>query len=83
LELWGRRRMNFIGNIGMAIGWLLIAFAQNPAMIIYGRITEGFTRSLLATSLTVIIQTFFNVTILKPLAFTTGFIAMTHPLNFV
>jgi len=56
MELRGRRLMNFIGNIGMAIGWLLIAFAQNPAMLIYGRITEGFSRSILATSLTVIIQ---------------------------
>jgi MFS family permease len=83
MELWGRRRMNFIGNIGMVIGWLLIVFAQNPAMIIYGRITEGFTRSLLATTLTVIIQAFFNNTILKPLAFTTTSIAMTHTLNFV
>jgi len=52
--------MNVIGNIGMAIGWLLIAFAQNPAMIIYGRITEGFSRSLLATSYVVISQTFFQ-----------------------
>jgi hypothetical protein len=28
-------------------------------------------------------KTFFNVTILKPLAFTTSSIAMTHTLNFV
>jgi hypothetical protein len=47
--------MNMIGNIGVTIGFLLIAFAQNPAMIIYGRITYGFSRSLLATSLAVII----------------------------
>jgi hypothetical protein len=32
--------MNFIGNIGMVIGWLLIVFAQNPAMLICGRIAE-------------------------------------------
>jgi MFS family permease len=55
--------MNFIANIGMATGWLLIAFAQNPAMLVYGRITEGFSRGLLATSLTVIIQTFFKDTL--------------------
>jgi len=83
MELWGRRLMNMIGNIGMIIGCLLIAFAQNPAMIIYGRITEGFSRSLLATSLAVIIQTFFKDTLLKTLAFTTSSIAMTRPLNFV
>jgi MFS family permease len=52
--------MNVVGNIGMAIGWLLIAFAQNPTMLIYGRITEGFSRSLLATSYAVISQTFFQ-----------------------
>jgi len=63
MELRGRRLMNIIGNIGMAIGWLLIAFAQNPAMLIYGRITEGISESLLATCLTVIIQTFFKDTL--------------------
>jgi MFS family permease len=52
--------MNVIGNVGMAIGWLLIAFAQNPAMLLCGRITEGFSRSVLATSFAVISQTFFQ-----------------------
>jgi MFS family permease len=52
--------MKVIGNIGMAIGWLLIAFAQNPAMIIYGRITEGFARSVMVTSFAVISQIFFQ-----------------------
>jgi hypothetical protein len=75
--------MNYFGNIGMTIGWLLIAFAQNPTMIIYGRITEGFSRSVMATSLTVIIQTFFEDTLLKSLAFTANSIAMIRPLNFV
>jgi len=75
--------MNFIGNIGMIIGWLLIAFAQNPAMIIYGRITEGFSKSFLAISWTVIIQSFFKDTLLKSLPFTASSIAMTRPMNFV
>jgi len=75
--------MNVIGNIGMAIGWLLIAFAQNPAMLICGRMTEGFSRSLLATSFVVISQTFFKDTLHKSLALTASSIAMTHPLNFV
>jgi len=83
MEMWGRRLMCMIGNIGMAIGWLLIAFAQNPPMIIYGRITEGFSKGLAATSLEVIIQTFFKDTLLKSLAFTASSIAMTRPLNFV
>jgi len=52
--------MNMIGNISMAIGWLLIAFAQTPAMIIYGRIAEGMSRSFLATCITVITQHFFQ-----------------------
>jgi MFS family permease len=60
LDLWGRRKMNLIGNFGMVVGWLLITFAQNPAMIIYGRITEGCSRGLLATCITVITQTFFQ-----------------------
>jgi len=60
MDLWGRRPMNMIGNISMAIGWLLITFAQNPAMIIYGRIAEGMSRSFLATCITVISQTFFQ-----------------------
>jgi hypothetical protein len=75
--------MNFIGNIGMAIGWLLIAFAQNPAMIIYGRITEGFSRRLLAISSTVITQTLFKDTLHISFLFTASSIAMTRPLNFV
>jgi hypothetical protein len=52
--------MNMVGNIGMAIGWLLITFAQNPAMLIYGRIAEGMSRSFLATCITVITQNFFQ-----------------------
>jgi len=67
----------------MAIGWLLIAFAQNPAMIIYGRITEGFSRSLLAICTTVITQTFFKDTHQKFLLLTASSIAMTSPINFV
>jgi MFS family permease len=59
IDLWGRRRMNMIGNIGMVIGWLLITFAQNPAMLIYGRIAEGISRSFLATCITVFTQNFF------------------------
>jgi hypothetical protein len=45
--------MNVAGNIGMATGWLLITFAHNPSMLIYGRIAEGFSRSVLATCITV------------------------------
>jgi MFS family permease len=83
LELWGRRNMNVIGNIGMVIGWLLIAFAQNSGMIIYGRITEGFSRSFMATCLTVINQIFFKETLHISLAFTSHSIAMTRQLNFL
>jgi hypothetical protein len=75
--------MNFIGYIGMVTGWLLIAFAQNPAIIIYARIIEGFSRSLLATCTTVITQTFFKDTHQKSLLFTASSIAMTSPMNFV
>jgi hypothetical protein len=53
--------MNVVGNIGMAIGWLLITLAQNPAMLIYGRIAEGFSRSALATCITVNSQTLLLV----------------------
>jgi len=52
--------MKVIGNIGMVTGWLLIAFAQTPATIIYGRITEGFSRSVVATCYAVINQIFFQ-----------------------
>jgi MFS family permease len=75
--------MNMIGNIGMAIGWLLIAFAQNPAMLIYGRIAEGISRSFLVTCSTVIIQTSFNETLYKSLAFKASSFAMIRPLNFL
>jgi MFS family permease len=60
MELWGRRSMNIIGNISMAMGWLLITFAQNTAMIINGRIAEGISRSFIATSITVITEIFFQ-----------------------
>jgi len=52
--------MNVVANIGMVIGWLLIVFAQNPAMLLCGRIAEGLSRSLMATSFAVISQTFFQ-----------------------
>ena len=83
MDLWGRRCMNMIGNIGMAIGWILIAFAQNPAMLIYGRIAEGLSRSFLATCIMVIIQIIFKKTLYKPLAFKARSISMTRPLNYV
>jgi MFS family permease len=57
MDVWGRRNMNIVGNIGMAVGWFLITLAQNPAMLICGRIAEGFSRSALATCITVISQT--------------------------
>jgi hypothetical protein len=75
--------MKMIGNISMAIGWLLITFAQHPAMLIYGRITAGLSRGFLGTCFAVIIQTFFKDALLKSLPFTTSSIAMTRPLNFV
>jgi MFS family permease len=53
MDIWGRRNINLIGNIGMVIGWLLITFAGNAAMLISGRIVEGFARSVLATCITV------------------------------
>jgi MFS family permease len=53
MDIWGRRSINMLGNIGMVIGWLLITFADNAAMLITGRIVEGFSRSSLATSITV------------------------------
>jgi hypothetical protein len=37
----------------MAMGWFLITFADNTAILISGRTIEGFSRSLLATSITV------------------------------
>ncbi|PSN45472.1 hypothetical protein C0J52_08666 [Blattella germanica] len=56
MDVWGRRKMNILGNIGMAIGWLLIMFANNVTMLICGRIIEGFSRSVLATSITVLVD---------------------------
>lgn len=53
MDIWGRRKINFIGNVGMVTGWLLITFAWNAAMLISGRIVEGFARSILATCITV------------------------------
>jgi MFS family permease len=53
MDIWGRRKINFFGNIGMVVGWLLITFAGNAAMLISGRIVEGFCRSILATCITV------------------------------
>jgi MFS family permease len=53
MDIWGRRNINMLGNVGMAVGWLLITFAEDAAMLISGRIVEGFSRSILATSITV------------------------------
>jgi MFS family permease len=53
MDIWGRRKINMIGNIGMVIGWFLITFAGNAAMLISGRVVEGFSRSILATCITV------------------------------
>jgi MFS family permease len=53
MDIWGRRNINMIGNVGMVVGWLLITFAENAAMLICGRIVEGFSRSILATCITV------------------------------
>jgi multisubunit Na+/H+ antiporter MnhC subunit len=75
--------MNTFGNITMIIGWLLITFAQNPDMIICGRIVEGMSRSFLATCITVITQNVFQYTLHKSLVLTAVSIAMAHPLNFV
>ena len=53
IEQWGRRKIAFMGNIGLALGWLIIAGAQNSTMLILGRIIEGLSKSMVATSLTV------------------------------
>lgn len=56
MDIWGRRNINMIGNVGMVVGWLLITFAENAAMLICGRIVEGFSRSILATCITVFVD---------------------------
>jgi MFS family permease len=53
MDIWGRRNINMLGNVGMVVGWLLITFAGGVAMLISGRIVEGFSRSILATCITV------------------------------
>jgi MFS family permease len=52
-DIYGRRCNNITANGAMVLGWLLIAAAQEKFMILFGRIIEGFFRSMLLTGLTV------------------------------
>ncbi|PSN33977.1 hypothetical protein C0J52_21998 [Blattella germanica] len=56
IESWGRRFISFWASSGMVVGWALICIAQNVSTLIVGRITEGFSRSMLCTSLTILID---------------------------
>ncbi|KAJ9586663.1 hypothetical protein L9F63_019765 [Diploptera punctata] len=54
MDFWGRKKLNIIGSVGMILGWLLITVAQNALMVVFGRVLEGFSRSVLATAITVL-----------------------------
>lgn len=56
MDIWGRWIMNVVGNVGMVLGWISIIFAENIAMLICGRVLEGFSRSILATSVLVLLD---------------------------
>ncbi|XP_069696062.1 facilitated trehalose transporter Tret1-like isoform X2 [Periplaneta americana] len=62
MDIWGRKKINMVGNLGMIVGWLLITFAENAAMIITGRVIEGFSRSCIATCVTVFVDELANPT---------------------
>ncbi|KAJ9583150.1 hypothetical protein L9F63_022512, partial [Diploptera punctata] len=56
MDIWGRWKMNIIGDLGMIVGWILIIFAENIPMLIVGRVLEGFSRSILATAIMVLLD---------------------------
>lgn len=54
IDQWGRRKICFVANIGLFLGGLLVCLAQKVSMLISGKTIEGFFKSMLATSLTVL-----------------------------
>ena len=52
-DVFGRKKLNIVGSIAMITGWVLILVAQNEVLFIAARITEGFCKGSLLTSVTV------------------------------
>ncbi|KAJ9587032.1 hypothetical protein L9F63_019374, partial [Diploptera punctata] len=55
-DIFGRKKMNILGCLGIISGWIMILLAQDYVLFIVARIIEGISKGLLNTVLMVTID---------------------------